>query len=250
MQILSSYPGDLTFSFSSGLQTTIPNSQLVAPVYIIDEQGATIFNDSKRDIMLAGLEAPNTNDMPILGSTFLSAAYLMVNQDDDTFTLWNSKATTDSSLFAVGGASSNSIPCSPKAVTPTTTTSRKAPAPSKKRMSAGAIAGITLGALFIVASIVFVLFWVHWRRTQAAAQNPEAQELPAPATGAILPFGFRKSRGTSMASSSASEKKLPPAPAPQELPSESPLVHELPAGGMGGTRTPELEGKRDKWRVT
>lgn len=92
-----SYAGSLTFTISSGFKITIPNSQLVVPDMSTNNRGTTIINSSTQDstgphgatreILLDSMQGVNANDMPILGTPFLSSAYLSVNHDVDTFTL-------------------------------------------------------------------------------------------------------------------------------------------------------------------
>lgn len=97
-----SYSGDLTFTFQNELQIRIPNHQLVLPDITIDTSGNTNYNYSVREIMLNSDQQINANDMPFLGATFLTSAYLSVNHDYGSFSLWQANPTTDEKLIGIG----------------------------------------------------------------------------------------------------------------------------------------------------
>jgi hypothetical protein len=159
---LYSYAGNLTFTFSNNLQITIPNHQLVIPDISIDISGNAVFNSSTREVMLNSLQSINADDMPILGMTFPTSAYLSVNHDRGTFSLWQANPTTDEKLIGIGqnnngclGAATNATPA-----TPSPSPSHK---PSPSPISAGAIAGIVVAA---VASIAVVVGYLYMRKTK------------------------------------------------------------------------------------
>ncbi|KAF5973233.1 hypothetical protein FCOIX_8873 [Fusarium coicis] len=59
--------------------------------------GSRTTDTSKRDILITDVE----DEPPILGRYFLTAAYLMVNHDAGTFTLWQANVTRERSLVRV-----------------------------------------------------------------------------------------------------------------------------------------------------
>jgi hypothetical protein len=88
---------DLTFYLESGLEIRVPNDQYVVPFVDIDTDGSRVIDTSKRDILMKGIE----DEVPTLGRYFLTAAYLMVNHDAGTFTLWKVNATEESNPVRV-----------------------------------------------------------------------------------------------------------------------------------------------------
>lgn len=163
-----SYAGSLTFSFSSGLKITIPNSQLVLPYMTINDQGTTISNSSIREIMLNKLQGINANDMPILGQTFLTSAYLMVNQDASTFTLWQNQPTLNQSLVAIGPPKACTAPVNTSATITGSSSSNIStfPASAVNRISGGAIAGLCVGAIAFSALVLGLALWLRRRSLQ------------------------------------------------------------------------------------
>ncbi|KAK7214473.1 hypothetical protein V2G26_002476 [Clonostachys chloroleuca] len=81
-----SFKGDMTFHLESGLKIRIPNTQYMPPHVYHDEDGSRIMDTGARELAMP--ETPN--GVPMLGRYFLTSAYLMVNHDVGTYTLWES----------------------------------------------------------------------------------------------------------------------------------------------------------------
>ena len=156
------FDGDLQFILSSGLELTIPNSQLVVPDVQVDSQGQMyVSNDTVREILVYNLEDSNINDMSLLGQVFLTSVYMHVDNEREQFTLWQAKPTTDEDLIVVQSASLSSCnstpaPENPKGEVPS--------ASSKRQISSGAIAGIILGALLAVLTGIILAFLFKRRK--------------------------------------------------------------------------------------
>ena len=87
----------MTFFLDSGLEVRIPNDQFMTPFVDIDRQGKRVVNEGKREFLMHALaDQPAT-----LGRYFLTAAYLMVNHDSNSFTLWQANPTTSEDLVPV-----------------------------------------------------------------------------------------------------------------------------------------------------
>ncbi|CAH0046776.1 unnamed protein product [Clonostachys solani] len=85
-----SFKGDMTFHLESGLKIRIPNTQYMPPHVYHDEDGSRVMDTSARELAM-----PETlNGVPMLGRYFLTSAYLMVNHDVGTYTLWESNQNT------------------------------------------------------------------------------------------------------------------------------------------------------------
>jgi cytoskeletal protein RodZ len=155
----------------------------------------------------------NARDMASLGTTFLSLAYLMVNQDANQFTLWAANPTTHSSdLVAVDedGADVTATCTATSSATADSTSSStssndddESPSPSASgdgtssdageststgraateattapTLSKGGIAGVVVGGVAAVALMGAAAFWLL-RRKRAAAAAAAAAAVPA-----------------------------------------------------------------------
>lgn len=177
-----SYKGDMTFVLSSGLRVTIPNHQLLGPDVSLDESGkAVIVNDTVVELMLNSLQDINKDDMPLLGQTFLSSAYVFVDQDANRFTIWQSNATTDQEIipYSRGNACAAlaTKPNSSEPLPPSPTRSDLAEQANRTEVSqkqsgklaSPAIAGISIGAaVVILASIALAVFCLKKKSTHTA----------------------------------------------------------------------------------
>ena len=167
------YNGDLSFSLSSGLQIRIPNHQLVVPDVVLTESGIPTFNDSTRAINLNSLQEINKDDIPILGQTFLSSAYLHVDLDQSQFTLWQSNSTRDSKIVALGPSNTctaSSVPGPTNPVVPSTSST-----PTDSTAPTGAIVGGAVGGVVLLVSLAVLLFYLRRRRQSAA---PDVSAYP------------------------------------------------------------------------
>ncbi|RGP68844.1 peptidase aspartic [Fusarium sporotrichioides] len=91
------FDGDITFHLDSGLQVRIPNDQYIVPFVDIDRSGARVTKPKTKELLMNGV----ANQPATLGRYFLTAAYLMVNHDAGTFTLWQGNPTQRSKLVKV-----------------------------------------------------------------------------------------------------------------------------------------------------
>lgn len=164
----------------SGLSVRIPNDQLVVPDLKIDPtSGALIANASTPELVLNAIQSVNANDLPQLGRQFLTAAYLMVNQDANQFTLWEANPTANEDFVAVDV--DNGVVdsfCAASVASPSATSAKSAVATStgpaqnnSNGLSSGAIAGIAVGSIAVVAAIVGILifFLIKRRKTGSGA---------------------------------------------------------------------------------
>ncbi|KAF2494051.1 acid protease [Lophium mytilinum] len=198
----TAYQGDLTFTTDAGLSIRVPNSQLVLPDLTIADDGSIATNTSVQDLMIYSLQDVNKNDMPRIGKYFFTAAYLHVNNDANTFTIWEANPTTDTDVVAVLDddlakecnvvqpkatpiESSGSVPSSTSSSSPT----GSPPASKSNKLAAGAIAGIAVGSVAVVGLIAVLLWRGHSRRKQeradAAAQANAALNISPPYQQAV-----------------------------------------------------------------
>ncbi|MCJ1436607.1 hypothetical protein MMC27_005987 [Xylographa pallens] len=175
------YDGDLSFTLSTGLVIRVPNSQLVVPDVYVDSDGVPTSNVSTREVLLNSLQDVNLNDLPLLGRTFLTSAYLHVNYDLNQFTLWQANPTLNESIVAV--ASSDNPSCTPATSTAVTSSTPAATgttsgspissaiaAPitqNNKTISTGAIVGAAVGGAAVIGIIVAVVLLLCFRRSHS-----------------------------------------------------------------------------------
>ncbi|RFU26271.1 hypothetical protein B7463_g10065, partial [Scytalidium lignicola] len=188
------YDGSLTFTIDNSLDITIPNSELVQPDITYDVNGNIGYNSSTREIMLNSLQQVNANDEPQLGHTFLSAAYLMVDVDANTYTLWEANPTDDQQLVTYpsgtscnasashsseqsDSSSSSSLSSSPTTSSPPSSSTPSAPKPPH-HSNAGAIAGGVVGAIAVVALLLSGLF-IYFRRKRRAEGIRKQGDIPS-----------------------------------------------------------------------
>jgi hypothetical protein len=160
------YGGSMVISLSSGLQVTLPNDQFMVPLVSIERNGSRIFNESRRDFLYQGIAEgqPYT-----LGRYFLTSAYLMVNHDDHTFTLWQANPSATSQLVPFPEPKTNTeAACTAVAGQPPPTDKPGTPdgAQSSGSLSGGAIAGITIGAVTLLGMMTLGALYVRRRRSQ------------------------------------------------------------------------------------
>ncbi|KAB8349635.1 hypothetical protein FH972_023654 [Carpinus fangiana] len=158
------YQGDLTITLSSGLSVRVPNSQLVTPDFSLANDGTITANESTAEIRVNVLQDGNANDLTMLGRPFLSAAYLMVNHDEKTFTLWKTNPTTDEDLVAISSTSG----CTTEGLQ---TPSQQASDNNGMALSTGAIAGIAVGAAVVVLAVLGAIAFFALRRRKRQGQG-------------------------------------------------------------------------------
>ena len=225
------YDGNLTFNIYPDLEITIPNHQLVVPDIEINPGGQEIVSNysTYAEVLINSLQAINLNDMPRFGMPFLSSAYLLVDNDNQQFTLWASQQSETSNLIELGPPACRP-PVAPSV--PTSTATAPPPPPSSSltdsRPSRGAIAGGVIGGL--AAILLFCSAYLLQRRRRKRQQNRQQ----------TLQGGFDATYSDNLAYNKAEmpsdqqppqELALVKSPGydfvPHELPDDA-LLHELP----------------------
>ena len=168
----------MTISLSSGLQVRIGNDQFIVPFVDIDRQGRRFFNTSRRELLFNGL-----SDQPAtLGRYFLTAAYLMVNHDEGTYTLWKANPTKKSTLVSVVGPKAQAV-CQGTSTPGSSPGGSSTSSSTSTGMSTGTIAGVAGGICALVLVVVGCLIWwcLRQRRqgTPTAVQPPPYQHMGA-----------------------------------------------------------------------
>lgn len=86
----------------------MPNDLLVVPNAYIDQQtGDTVANTTGPDLLINSLQDVSSDEMAVLGSSFLEVAYLMCNLDSGQFSFWSAFPTLAEDIVAVDTAHSD-----------------------------------------------------------------------------------------------------------------------------------------------
>lgn len=159
------------------------NDQFLTPFVQIGYDGARFFNESIKELLINPTDQP-----PTLGRYFLTAAYLMVNHDTNTFTMWQGNPSSSSNLVTVmsekaaescGNVSGIVQPSASTNITPgvsATGSAETSSSASSEKPSTGVIAGATVGGVALVAVVGLVAFFLLRKRRQVESQP--RHELP------------------------------------------------------------------------
>lgn len=189
------YTGDMTVGINSQLKVTIPNNQLFFNERYIAPNGTVTSWAHIKQIPIVRIQ-PGDGMMPRLGGMFFSSAVLTTNHDKGEFSI--AAASTKPAaqkLIAIDSANNCTGPVESK----TTTTGNSGSEPGSnnngnntgnngsipgyvetvdKGLSVGAIVGIVIAGVAVIAAIAFFLW--RRRRAAAAAALPKAYEVEAP----------------------------------------------------------------------
>jgi hypothetical protein len=173
----STFNGTLYVTINDGLPITIPNEQLIFDESYIATNGLVKRNTDWKNIPIVRYDDLHQN-MPRIGGMFFSSAYLMVNHDKDEFTI-SGVQEKPAEQKLVGIDTANNSVASVSGVAPDVPESSTPPSSSSlKGLSGGAIAGIVIGILAVLA-ITTAIALLAWRQKRASAAAPYIPGLAA-----------------------------------------------------------------------
>lgn len=201
-----SFDGDMTISLSTdglSLDIRIPNNQYLVPYVDIDRYGSRIFNTSIRELLFNDIG----DQLPTLGRYFLTAAYLMVNLDSNSFILWQANPTRDSKLVSATANRATESQCGNETSAPVSNGSPsdppQVPPHEEVRLAGGSIAGIVVGATAALSILgLGVFFYLRRVRSHQQVTHDEARastmgdESRTDAISEIQPPGNMKQQNT------------------------------------------------------
>jgi hypothetical protein len=220
-------------SLGNGFSIRIPNNVLVAPHYVINEDTGHIERNRSAANLLINAMSDSWGDgthMMSLGRWFFSAAYTSVNHDAGTFTLWQAPynplqpsvkalAADNSAVedFCDGdGDGSLQDPANEEVQSPQQE--------EKSTLSAGAIAGIVLGALVAIAAILLlILLFLRKKRKDSelgykgGVESEENPPLPPYHSRPYFDQEPAEMPGAAKYAHNARSEMEDPSPPPQEL---------------------------------
>ena len=194
---LSRFTGNLTITLerpntsptvsSTAMSISIPNHQLINPVYSADKNGVRYINDTSNLKIRLWTDPADTDEsrLLVLGKAFLSGIYLLVDHDNSKFSLWESRPTNESEIVPlvsdkVCDASSSANKDSATFTTPNNAAGSP-PSQSDGKPSSSVIAGSVIGALAALALILSLLFILLRRRARRRQQRVLAEQDAATA---------------------------------------------------------------------
>ncbi|KAK4157077.1 aspartic peptidase domain-containing protein [Chaetomidium leptoderma] len=217
------FDGDITFLLSSGLQVRIPNNQFLTPFVDIDRNGSRQIHPDRTEMLMTGVgDNPST-----LGRYFLTAAYLMVDHDASTFTLWQANPSSRSSLVPVVSRPTTNEDCGDRGSEGSEDSSSGGSSGGNSRGDSGGeglgtdvpsaqpsistalIAGVVAGGVVFVGALAALIFFLIRRRRRNKPTIAHAVPRDGPAA-------------SSDSDDHKMEKTLPPE-APGSLPKPSEL---------------------------
>lgn len=154
------YQGAMTFTINGNVNVSIPNNLLVVPPgNISGENGAIQYNNSVREVLIGAATGVDASNSGIFGRGFFQMAYLSVDYDAATFTVWQANATTDTNLRAFGDVCAasatnldNSTSTNPaqgaKGSSSGAHTVTSSVGQNDSHLSPGSVAGIVVGCVF------------------------------------------------------------------------------------------------------
>lgn len=181
------------------------------PFVTVERNGSRTFNESEREF----LYGVTSNQPSTLGRYFLTGAYLMVNHDDNTFTLWQANPSTASDLVITiskdtAESCANFTTNGTVVVNGTLTTepdvsdtpgasisNTKSTSDAQAGLSHAALAGIVIGITLILAFIAG-LSWYLFQRKNQAPSTPEAIPRPLAFVPDSTFAGFYEVHGTQL----------------------------------------------------
>ncbi|KAM0427245.1 hypothetical protein ACHAPT_007675 [Fusarium lateritium] len=223
------FDGDITFHLDSGLQVQVPNDQYIVPFVDIDRSGARVTKPKVKELLMNGVaDQPAT-----LGRYFLTAAYLMVNHDAGTFTLWQANPSKSSKLVRVFDKDTADT-CSEDAsgvvqpsasATPASqdkTQSTEEPEEAASSPSGAVIGGAVAGAVVGLGVVGLGIFFLVRRRRNARSSN---EAVPA------------KVDSTPSSQAWSPLQEMPGSkPMPPEMQGQSHFVYEMDGNTYGSNR--------------
>ena len=239
-----SFDGDATFVLTNGISIRVPNSQFFTPAVYYNARGARVVDRDRRELLMSGVDTNPTT----LGRYFLTAAYLMVDHDAGTFTMWQANPTTRTNLVPVVSKPDDSTGCDEDEEEEeeeeggddggkSSGESLDSPS-SSSSVNVGAIAGGVVGGVAAVAAVAALMFFLLRRRKQHSEAAPPLLELDSPQRAAelsALKHGAGHTGGGADVGyyykSKPHHAAVQEAPGPEHLPRE---LHSIPVGGLGG----------------
>lgn len=206
------------------LKITVANDQLVVPDYVV-LGNETVSSHTTREVQVG---VPTGGDQPewmtYLGQPFFTAAYLMVNQDQGTFSIWQNNPTHEEDYHTIDSSGSVCM----RSTSDTESRPKTTNDDQDKALSTGAIVGIVIGVVAFTAIIATLLATLVYRRKVQKLQATGMRKERPPIRWAPQKPGEYRNSVPAEAPATMISRPVPPL---VEAPSDSQRsVYELCAG--------------------
>lgn len=186
------FDGGLAIALSNGLSANIANKQLVVVDRWNDEEGEIQYDAKYMEVLINRLKDFSPGLLPRIGSAFFSAAYLMVDQDAEEFSLWEIEPDNQYGFKSdgqLGLMEQQLVPiCTAKderlAIQPGSADAEDGNFQEKSTnnpLSRGAIVGIAVGALsgaaFLGTLLFFLIRRLVFHKHNGKLSRPAGNEL-------------------------------------------------------------------------
>ncbi|VUC33692.1 unnamed protein product [Clonostachys rosea] len=221
----TAFDGDITFSLSSGLEIRVPNSQYMPPFVDIERNGSRIFKNETRELLINGVD----NQPATLGRYFFTSAYLMVDHDAGTFTLWKANPSKTSKLVKVTDLKTSTQCTNNPAATEQPTEEAAAQPRASGAVIGGSVAGGVVGLALIVLAVFF--FLRHKQRSNNVEDASRAESLGHSPGGYKSPVYAQAAKDNWQRGSYHVPQELPGSnPVPFEFEGSTQSVYEMGDG--------------------
>ncbi|KAF2457873.1 aspartic peptidase domain-containing protein [Lineolata rhizophorae] len=230
------YTGDLTFKLENDIDIRVPNHQLVKPEMQVTDQGSVFENTTISVLLINSLRDANEDDVLAVGKYFFTSAYLTVNLDTQSFSIFKANPTFDTDPVAINDDSSaadcevtGTISAGPSSSpTPQQTIAgdgSNSPSSLSGSAIAGAVVGSVFGAALIAVAVLYFLQRRRWRKQAAGGPKDDAVSLSTTSVEPGFNPGLQELGGSD----------------PPEVYGSDPPKHELPVPYRDRVRVAELE---------
>ena len=177
---ISTFRGNLSIALEDTITVTFTAEQLLLEETYFDSDGLIQRNTSLRNIPLV-IEDPPL--MPRLGGMFFSSAYLMVNHDSETFVITSAHTTNNqSSLIGIDTENDCFARLNGTRVIGTSfptgnVSDACGPRPGRGKLTAGCIAGISVGTVILIIVVLGIGFIVRRRRRSETTEIAPVKDV-------------------------------------------------------------------------
>ena len=186
-----------------------------------DDNGVwQIVNASEREVMIQYAE---DNEIPVLGDSFLRAAVLSVNHDDNELTLWSATPTTDTDVQPIVKTGDT---CNKSSNSTQNLSNNDSNNNNGRSLSTGAIVGIVIGIVVLLALLAVLAFFLIRKRRSSRGAYARPKETEPPIETSYTPY---RKGPAELEHFGATKHEMAPMSPDQELKiAQGTLKHELP----------------------
>ncbi|KAJ8111749.1 hypothetical protein OPT61_g5728 [Boeremia exigua] len=166
----TTFKGILSVVLNDECKITVPHEQILIEEPYIDEKGLLQRNSARTSVSIE-IMPENANVLPQIGGLFFSSAYLMVNHDENQFSI--SRLQQNSLVLSLIGIDSANK-CHGQANEATLPASLDNDNNQDQPLTTGKIAAIIIGVVVAFLLLIVAAFWSRRRRRNSASHGSVA----------------------------------------------------------------------------